>query len=54
MASIGHNLYDHLLELITPHLQRATQFYAKLSRTTSERGETAVVRASPNVEIPLE
>jgi len=26
-----------LLELITPHLQRATQFYAKLSRTTSER-----------------
>jgi DNA-binding CsgD family transcriptional regulator len=26
-----------LLTLITPHLQRATQFYAKLSRTTSER-----------------
>lgn len=27
----------NLLALITPHLQRATQFYAKLSRTTSER-----------------
>jgi DNA-binding CsgD family transcriptional regulator len=26
-----------LLALIAPHLQRATQFYAKLSRTTSER-----------------
>lgn len=26
-----------LLQLITPHLQRSTQFYAKLSRTTSER-----------------
>ena len=26
-----------LLTLITPHLQRATQFYAKLSRTTTER-----------------
>jgi DNA-binding CsgD family transcriptional regulator len=26
-----------LLTLIVPHLQRATQFYAKLSRTTSER-----------------
>ena len=26
-----------LLSFITPHLQRATQFYAKLSRTTSER-----------------
>jgi DNA-binding CsgD family transcriptional regulator/GAF domain-containing protein len=26
-----------LLQLITPHLQRATQFYARLSRTTSER-----------------
>ena len=27
----------NLLALITPHLQRATQFYAKLSRTTTER-----------------
>ncbi|MFT4823840.1 MAG: DNA-binding CsgD family transcriptional regulator [Halioglobus sp.] len=26
-----------LLSLITPHLERATQIYAKLSRTTSER-----------------
>lgn len=26
-----------LLTRVTPHLQRATQFYAKLSRTTSER-----------------